>query len=116
MNDTTDVVMAWWRTRPEPPRHPLGAMGRLALWSSRCMLVSVAVLLPLAAAGGVSPDDQAWLSFGAVAFLLAAAAAGVVYSIRAWNDPPWWAWVLGRASYYRSRVHPFDEKDQGNPR
>ena len=80
---------------------PLGAMASSALWVSRLALVCATVLVPLLLASNFVPDGN----YLAGVLFIGLAIVGLVYSLRTWADPPYWAVFLVRATAYRHRWH-----------
>ena len=76
-------------------------MATLALWTSRFALVCATVLVPIIIASNLIPDGD----YPAGVFFVAVAIAGLLYSVRTWADPPYWAVFLVRATAYRDRWH-----------
>lgn len=80
---------------------PLGAMALSALWVSRIALICATVLVPLLLASNFVPDGN----YLAGVLFIGLAIVGLVYSLRTWADPPYWAVFLVRATAYRHRWH-----------
>ena len=79
-------------------------MELLGLWLSRLVLLGMTVGVPLLFAASFIRDGS-YGSYGIAAFFIAAAIAGLVYSLVKWGDPPLWAVMAARATAYRDRWH-----------
>ena len=65
----------------------------------------VIVVLPAATAIGLLTHTPLWTEVALAVILCMAAVAGLLFTVRRWGDPPWWAAMLAKCDSieYRGR-------------